>query len=193
MSSATGKLLILSAPSGAGKTTLSRRLMARLPLLAFSISATTRAPRGSEEDEVDYHFLSTEAFLERVDRGEFLEWEEVYPGRYYGTLKSEVHRLWSEGKVVVFDIDVVGGLNLKKQFGPDALALFVAPTSLEILGQRLRNRGTETEEQIALRLTKAQWELTQSPNFDHVLVNDDLDRATAEALDFIKAFDPRCA
>ncbi len=167
--------------------------MARLPLLAFSISATTRAPRGSEEDEVDYHFLSTEAFLERVDRGEFLEWEEVYPGRYYGTLKSEVHRLWSEGKVVVFDIDVVGGLNLKKQFGPDALALFVAPTSLEILGQRLRNRGTETEEQIALRLTKAQWELTQSPNFDHVLVNDDLDRATAEALDFIKAFDPRCA
>ena len=188
-----GQLLILSAPSGAGKTTLSRRLMARLPLLAFSISATTRAPRGSEEDEVDYHFLSTEAFLERVDRGEFLEWEEVYPGRYYGTLKSEVHRLWSEGKVVVFDIDVVGGLNLKKQFGPDALALFVAPTSLEILGQRLRNRGTETEEQIALRLTKAQWELTQSPNFDHVLVNDDLDRATAEALDFIKAFDPRCA
>ena len=167
--------------------------MARLPLLAFSISATTRAPRGNEEDEVDYHFLSTEAFLERVDRGEFLEWEEVYPGRYYGTLKSEVHRLWSEGKVVVFDIDVVGGLNLKKQFGPDALALFVAPTSLEILGQRLRNRGTETEEQIALRLTKAQWELTQSPNFDHVLVNDDLDRATAEALDFIKAFDPRCA
>ena len=167
--------------------------MARLPLLAFSISATTRAPRGSEEDEVDYHFLSTEAFLERVDRGEFLEWEEVYPGRYYGTLKSEVHRLWSEGKVVVFDIDVVGGLNLKKQFGPDALALFVAPTSLEVLGQRLRNRGTETEEQIALRLTKAQWELTQSPNFDHVLVNDDLDRATAEALDFIKAFDPRCA
>ena len=167
--------------------------MARLPLLAFSISATTRAPRGSEEDEVDYHFLSTEAFLERVDRGEFLEWEEVYPGRYYGTLKSEVHRLWSEGEIVVFDIDVVGGLNLKKQFGPDALALFVAPTSLEILGQRLRNRGTETEEQIALRLTKAQWELTQSPNFDHVLVNDDLDRATAEALDFIKAFDPRCA
>ena len=167
--------------------------MARLPLLAFSISATTRAPRGNEEDEVDYHFLSTEAFLERVDRGEFLEWEEVYPGRYYGTLKSEVDRLWSEGKVVVFDIDVVGGLNLKKQFGPDALALFVAPTSLEVLGQRLRNRGTETEEQIALRLTKAQWELTQSPNFDHVLVNDDLDRATAEALDFIKAFDPRCA
>jgi len=122
-----GQLLILSAPSGAGKTTLVRRLMARLPLLAFSISATTRAPRGNEEDEVDYHFLSTEAFLERVDRGDFLEWEEVYPGRYYGTLKSEVQRLWSEGKVVVFDIDVVGGLNLKKQFGQDALALFVAP------------------------------------------------------------------
>ena len=167
--------------------------MARLPMLAFSISATTRAPRGNEEDEVDYHFLSTEAFLERVDRGDFLEWEEVYPGRYYGTLKSEVQRLWSEGKVVVVDIDVVGGLNLKKQFGQDALALFVAPTSLEVLGQRLRNRGTETEEQIALRLTKAQWELTQAPDFDHVLVNDDLDRATAEALDVIKAFDPRCA
>jgi guanylate kinase len=182
-----GQLLILSAPSGAGKTTLVRRLMARLPLLAFSISATTRAPRGNEEDEVDYHFLSTEAFLERVDRG------EVYPGRYYGTLKSEVERLWSEGKVVVFDIDVVGGLNLKKQFGQDALALFVAPTSLEVLGQRLRNRGTETEEQIALRLTKAQWELTQAPDFDHILVNDDLDRATAEALEVIKAFDPRCA
>jgi len=193
VSSAAGKLLILSAPSGAGKTTLSRRIMARLPILAFSISATTRAPRGSEEDEVDYHFLSTEAFLERVDRGDFLEWEEVYPGRYYGTLKSEVERLWSEGKVVVFDIDVVGGLNLKKQFGQDALALFVAPTSLEVLGQRLRNRGTETEEQIALRLTKAQWELTQAPDFDHVLVNDDLDRATAEALEVIKAFDPRCA
>ena len=188
-----GQLLILSAPSGAGKTTLVRRLMARLPLLAFSISATTRAPRGNEEDEVDYHFLSTEAFLERVDRDEFLEWEEVYPGRYYGTLKSEVQRLWSEGKVVVFDIDVVGGLNLKKQFGQDALALFVAPTSLEVLGQRLRNRGTETEEQIALRLTKAQWELTQAPDFDHILVNDDLDRATAEALALIKAFDPRCA
>ena len=167
--------------------------MARLPILAFSISATTRAPRGNEEDEVDYHFLSPEVFLERVERGEFLEWEEVYPSRYYGTLKSEVERLWSEGKVVVFDIDVVGGLNLKKQFGQEALALFLAPTSLEVLGQRLRNRGTETEEQIALRLTKAQWELTQAPHFDRVLVNDDLDRATAEALDVIKAFDPRCA
>ncbi|MEY4650251.1 MAG: hypothetical protein RJA06_324 [Bacteroidota bacterium] len=189
----SGQLLILSAPSGAGKTTLVRRLMAQLPGLAFSISATTRAPRGSEENEVDYHFLTPEAFRERIDRGEFLEWEEVYPGRYYGTLRSEVERLWAAGKVVAFDIDVVGGLNLKKQFGDQALALFVAPPSLEVLEQRLRGRGTESEDQIAQRLAKAEWELTQTPGFDRVVVNDELDRAEAEALSVILAFAPTCA
>ena len=172
---------------------LLRRLMAQLPGLAFSISATTRAPRGSEEDEVDYHFLTTEDFRARIDRGEFLEWEEVYPGRYYGTLRSEVERLWAEGKVVAFDIDVVGGRNLKQQFGDRALALFVAPPSLEVLGQRLRGRGTETEDQIAQRLTKAEWELAQAPDFDRVVVNDDLDRAESEALAAILAFAPSCA
>jgi guanylate kinase len=189
----SGQLLILSAPSGAGKTTLVRRLMAQLPGLAFSISATTRAPRGSEENEVDYHFWTPEAFRERIDRGEFLEWEEVYPGRYYGTLRSEVERLWTAGKVVAFDIDVVGGLNLKKQFGDQALALFVAPPSLEVLEQRLRGRGTESEDQIAQRLAKAEWELTQAPGFDRVVVNDELDRAEAEALSAILAFAPTCA
>ncbi|MBM3433415.1 MAG: guanylate kinase [Bacteroidetes bacterium] len=189
----SGQLLILSAPSGAGKTTLVRRLMAKLPGLAFSISATTRPPRGSEEHEVDYHFLTAEDFRARAERGEFLEWEEVYPGRYYGTLRSEVERLWAEGKVVAFDIDVVGGRNLKQQFGDRALALFVAPPSLEVLGQRLRGRGTETEDQIAQRLAKAEWELAQASEFDRVVVNDDLDRAEAEALAAILAFAPSCA
>jgi guanylate kinase len=128
-----------------------------------------------------------------VDRGEFLEWEEVYPGRYYGTLRSEVERLWVEGKVVAFDIDVVGALNLKRQFGDRALALFVAPPSLEVLGQRLRGRGTETEDQITQRLAKAEWELAQAPGFDRVVVNDDLDRAESEALAAILAFAPSCA
>lgn len=189
----SGQLLILSAPSGAGKTTLVRRLMAKLPGLTFSISATTRAPRGSEEHEVDYHFLTTDDFRARANRGEFLEWEEVYPGRYYGTLRSEVERLWAEGKVVAFDIDVVGGRNLKQQFGDRALALFVAPPSLEVLGQRLRGRGTETEDQIAQRLAKAEWELAQASEFDRVVVNNDLDRAEAEALAAILAFAPSCA
>ena len=188
-----GKCIIFSAPSGAGKTTIVRHLLEQGLPIEFSVSACSREPRGHEKDGVDYYFLGIEGFKQKIAEGAFAEWEEVYPGRYYGTLRSEVERLWAEGKVVAFDIDVVGGRNLKQQFGDRALALFVAPPSLEVLGQRLRGRGTETEDQITQRLAKAEWELAQAPDFDRVVVNDDLDRAESEALAAILAFAPSCA
>ena len=188
MSEQNGKMVIFSAPSGAGKSTLVHSLLPQLPELCFSISATSRAPRGQEEHGKDYYFLSSEEFKMRVAQDELLEWEEVYSGTYYGTLRTEVERIWSEGKVVVFDIDVVGALNLKKQFGDRALALFVQAPSVEILEQRLRGRGTDSEEKIQQRVAKATIEMARAPEFDKVVVNDDLNTAKAEALAILKDF-----
>jgi len=183
-----GKLIIFSAPSGSGKSTLVHYLLDQVPGFAFSISATSRAPRGAEKEGVDYYFLSAASFKERVERGEFLEWEEVYEGTYYGTLKSEVARSWKKGDAVAFDIDVVGGLNLKKQFGDRALALFIQAPSVEELERRLIDRGTDSPEKIKQRIEKAAWEMTQAEGFDHIIINDDLDRAKAEAKELLKAF-----
>ncbi len=188
MSEHNGKLVIFSAPSGAGKSTLVNYLLPQFPALSFSISATSRSPRGKEENGKDYYFLSSEEFKARVAGDELLEWEEVYAGTYYGTLRSEVERIWAQGKVVVFDIDVVGALNLKKQFGDRALALFVQAPSVEILEQRLRGRGTDSEEKIQQRVAKATIEMARAPEFDKVVVNDDLDTAKAEALAILKDF-----
>lgn len=177
-----GKLIVFSAPSGSGKTTIVRALLERPSLnLDFSISATSRAPRGKEIHGKDYYFLSTEDFEQAIKKGEFLEWEEVYPGQYYGTLKSEVDRLRDQGKNVVFDIDVKGGMSIKKAFGPEVLAIFVQPPSVEVLAQRLKGRGTESEDKIKLRLDKAQQELAFAPSFDHVLINDELTLAIEQA------------
>ncbi|MEL0108403.1 MAG: guanylate kinase [Cryomorphaceae bacterium] len=188
MSEHNGKLVIFSAPSGAGKSTLVNYLLPQFPALSFSISATSRSPRGKEENGKDYYFLSSEEFKARVAGDELLEWEEVYAGTYYGTLRSEVERIWAQGKVVVFDIDVVGALNLKRQFGDRALALFVQAPSVEILEQRLRGRGTDSEEKIQQRVAKATIEMARAPEFDKVVVNDDLDTAKAEALAILKDF-----
>ncbi len=181
MSTPKGKLIIFSAPSGSGKSTLVQYLLTQVPGFAFSISATSRAPRGAEKDGVDYYFLSLEEFQQRVAEEAFLEWEEVYPGQCYGTLKSEVEKSWSVGDAVAFDIDVVGGKNLKAQFGDQALALFIQAPSVEELERRLVARGTDSPEKIKLRIEKASWEMNQSEYFDHIIINDDLDRAKAEA------------
>ena len=176
------KALVFSAPSGAGKTTLVRQLMAERDDLAFSISATNREPRGDEVNGHDYHFFSTEGFKERIAAGEFLEWEEVYPGRFYGTLKTEVQRHWATGKHILFDVDVEGGLRLKSILKDEILAVFVRPPSLKVLEERLRRRGTDSEEDIARRLAKAETEMERSPGFDVELVNDVLEKATKELI-----------
>jgi len=181
MSTPKGKLIIFSAPSGSGKSTLVQYLLTQVPGFAFSISATSRAPRGAEKDGVDYYFLSLEEFQQRIAEEAFLEWEEVYPGQCYGTLKSEVEKSWENGNAVGFDIDVVGGKNLKAQFGDQALALFIQAPSVEELERRLVARGTDSPEKIKLRIEKASWEMNQSKYFDHIIINDDLDRAKAEA------------
>lgn len=188
MNEQQGKLVIFSAPSGAGKSTLVNHLLPQFPQLSFSISATSRAPRGEEIHGKDYYFLSSEEFNARVAQDELLEWEEVYAGTYYGTLKSEVQRIWSEGGVVVFDIDVVGALNLKKQFGERALALFVQAPSIEVLEKRLRGRGTDSEEKISERIDKAAQEMSRAPEFDKVVVNDDLETAKAESVAILRGF-----
>ena len=183
-----GKAILFSAPSGCGKTTIIKELMQYFDCFDFSTSATSRAPRGEEVDGKDYYFLSKEDFMERVNRDEFLEWEEVYSGTCYGTLKSEIERIWKAGKVIVFDVDVNGGRNIKKFFGADALSIFVMPPSMEVLEQRLRSRGTDSEEAIAKRLGRSAEELKQAPSFDVTIVNDELRRAVEEARDVIKRF-----
>jgi guanylate kinase len=177
-----GKAIIFSAPSGSGKTTLVHHLLGLPGLnLAFSVSATSRPRRGAEKDGQDYHFITPQEFVERVKKGDFIEWEEVYRDQYYGTLRSEIEHFWSQGKNVIFDVDVVGGLNLKKNFGEKALAIFVQPPSIETLRFRLRNRSTETDEKIAMRLNKAQKEMAYAPRFDLVIVNDILQSALDQA------------
>lgn len=190
-----GKAILFSAPSGCGKTTIIKELMAGEATerfdpasLAFSISATSRRPRGDERHGHDYYFLSGDEFRRRVEAGEFLEWEEVYAGTCYGTLKSEVQRIWDEGKAIVFDVDVNGGRNLKSHFGKQALSIFVMPPSVEVLEQRLRSRGTDSEEAIAKRLGRSAEELQQAPCFDITIVNDDLRHAVAETRRAVEKF-----
>ena len=184
------KLIVLTAPSGAGKTTLARRLMAAVPGLVFSVSATTRPPRPGERDGVDYHFLTLGAFSARLDAGDFVEHEEVYPGRFYGTLAPDLAAAAARPGVraVVLDVDVRGAANVKRLYGADALTLFIAPPSLDVLAERLRARGTETEAQVAVRLERAVMELRAAPTFDAVVVNGDLDAAAAETVAHVEAF-----
>ncbi len=179
-----GKLVIFSAPSGAGKTTIVHYLLSKIPQLEFSISATTRDCRGDEVDGKDYYFVSKEEFLHRIAKHEFVEFEEVYSGTFYGTLLHEIQRIWNEGKHVVFDIDVEGGLRLKKKYGEDALAVFVQPPSIDVLKERLTGRGTDSPEKLAERFAKAEKELSYADKFDVILENHDLDLActTAEKL-----------
>ncbi len=184
----TGKCIIFSAPSGAGKTTIVRHLLTVENRLEFSISACSRDPRINEVDGKDYHFLGVEGFKQKIEEGAFIEWEEVYKDNFYGTLKSEIERIWAAGKSVVFDVDVVGGLNLKRQLGDQALAVFVQPPSVEELENRLRSRSTETEEKIQLRMSKARQELAQSSGFDVILHNVHLDQACAEAEMLVSKF-----
>lgn len=176
-----GKCVIFSAPSGAGKTTIVHYLLREIPELAFSISACSREPRGREIPGVDYHYFSVDEFKQKIANDEFVEWQEVYANNYYGTLKSEIEKNWAAGKVVVFDVDAEGGINLKKIFGSQALAVFIKPPSLFVLEQRLRNRRTETEENIKMRLEKANRELSRADRFDYILMNDNLEKACLEA------------
>jgi guanylate kinase len=177
-----GKLIIFSAPSGSGKTTIVRHLIKAMPdKLQFSISATSRAKRGVEENGKDYYYLTPEEFKNKIVRNEFLEYEEVYAGTYYGTLKAEVERIWKSGKNVIFDIDVQGGLNLKHQFKDNALAVFVMPPSIKILEERLLLRQTDSPESISLRVEKAEKELQTAKLFDCFIINEELDKACAEA------------
>jgi len=183
-----GKLIIFSAPSGAGKTTIVHHLLKKIPDLEFSISATTRQPRGDEQDGKDYYFISKESFLHRIAHKEFVEFEEVYAGTFYGTLRSEIERIWKKGKSVIFDIDVEGGLHLKRKYDGQALAVFVQPPSLEVLIERLTGRGTDSEEKLKERFAKAEKELNYAPQFDIILKNHDLQTACEEAEVLVRNF-----
>jgi guanylate kinase len=185
----SGKLIIFSAPSGSGKTTLVRHVASRFPSdIEFSISATSRPKRGIEENGKDYYYLSVEEFKERIANSEFLEWEEVYAGTHYGTLRAEVERIWAKGKAVVFDIDVEGGLNLKNQFKESALAIFVMPPSIKILEERLHLRSTDSKDSIARRIAKAEKELKTAELFDVFILNESLDEACRKAEELVAEF-----
>lgn len=183
-----GKLVIFSAPSGAGKTTIVKHLLEKIPNLFFSISCTTRDKRENETHGKDYYFLSVEDFKNKIENKEFIEYEEVYNNRFYGTLHSEIDRLWKEGKHVIFDVDVKGGINLKKQFKDRALAIFVSPPSLEELEKRLINRETEDQNTLKMRVEKAEQEMQYSKEFDVILVNDDLEKTQAQAVKLVEDF-----
>src|ERR1700733_7025295 len=183
-----GKLIIFSAPSGAGKTTIVQHLLKKIPELEFSISATTRPRRGDEQNGKDYYFISKEEFLHRIAKKQFVEFEEVYTGTFYGTLRTEIERIWQKGKTVIFDIDVEGGLHLKRKYDGQALAIFVQPPSLEVLKQRLAGRGTDSPEKLHERFIKAEKELNYAPQFDIILKNHDLQTACEEAEGLVKKF-----
>ena len=185
---ANGKLVIFSAPSGSGKTTIVKELLKQFPQFEFSISATSRQPRGTEQNGVDYFFLTQEEFRQKVAEDAFVEWEEVYNGTCYGTLKSEMQRIWDKGNVIIFDVDVMGGINLKRIFGENACSVFIMPPSVEELERRHRGRGTDSEEVILKRIAKAEFEISKAPEFDHVVVNDKLEVAVADVTNIITNF-----
>ena len=183
------KVLIFSAPSGSGKSTIVNHILGLYPdSMEFSVSATSRAPRGEEQHGREYYFLSADEFRKLIEEDKFVEYEEVYEGRFYGTLKSECERIWGAGHVIIFDVDVKGGINLKKYFGKDALSIFIQAPSVEVLRERLINRGTDSPEAIEERVAKAQEEITYAPEFDYILVNDDLNTAYAESEKVVEDF-----
>jgi len=184
----TGKLVIISAPSGAGKTTIVKHLLESGLKLSFSVSATTRQPRGTEKNGVDYFFISSPEFKRRIENDEFVEWEEVYKDIFYGTLKSELQRIWSEGSNVLFDVDVEGGISLKNKFSTNSLAIFIMPPSVEELENRLVKRGTDSHEKIRVRVEKASEELKLAGQFDSVIINTELDKAKQEAYLLVSSF-----
>tara|TARA_B110000090_G_scaffold164583_1_gene182172 strand:+ start:350 stop:913 length:564 start_codon:yes stop_codon:yes gene_type:complete len=183
-----GKLIVISAPSGSGKTSIVSYLLKNMETLSFSISACSREQRENEIEGKDYHFLGIEGFKRSIKEDSFLEWEEVYKNQFYGTLKSEVERIWSEGKTVIFDVDVVGGLNIKKQYPKECLSIFIMPPSVEVLAERLIGRGSESDESLQKRLDKAEEEISQNQDFDTVILNDDLSIACEETQEVITNF-----
>jgi guanylate kinase len=187
--SAAGKIIIIAAPSGAGKTSITRYLLKHLSQhLAFSISAATRQPRNNEKDGVDYYFISVPDFKNKIQQNEFVEWEMVYEGKYYGTLKSEMERIWNLQKAPLLDVDVKGGIHVQQQYPQTSLSLFIQPPSIEELKKRLEARGTETPESLQARINKASYELSFKDQFDKIIINDDLDRACKEAEEIVKKF-----
>lgn len=184
----SGKIIIITAPSGAGKTSITRYLLNKYPQLAFSVSAATRPPRGNEKNGVDYYFMSIAEFQQKIETNAFIEWEMVYEGKYYGTLKNEVEKLWAADKVPILDIDVKGAIHVQKQYPNCSLSIFVEPPSVDELMKRLRSRGTESEENIAARVSKAYYELTFSHSFNKVIVNHQLDKACEETEEVVLSF-----
>lgn len=183
-----GKLIVISAPSGAGKTSIVHQLLKVIPELSFSVSASSRERRGNEVHGKDYYFLGVEGFQKKIKEGAFLEWEKVYEKQYYGTLKSEINRIWSEGKIVIFDVDVVGGLNIKKQFPKECLSIFIMPPSIEVLAERLIGRGSESDESVKKRLDKAEEETSKRGQFDTIILNDDFKTACEQTKEIITNF-----
>lgn len=187
------KIIIITAPSGAGKTSITRFLLSKHPQLAFSISAATRLPRGNEKSGVDYYFMSVDEFRNHIRQNDFMEWEMVYEGKYYGTLKSEMERIWEKKQVPMLDIDVKGAIHVQQQYPHNTLSIFIEPPSVQELKRRLESRGTETAESLQARVNKASYEISFKHHFDHIIVNDNLDRACKEAekliLDFISRID----
>ena len=183
-----GKAIIVSAPSGAGKTTIVKHLLGAIPELAFSVSACSRVKRNEETDGRDYYFISGDEFRKKIALDEFVEWQEVYPGSYYGTLKSEMERIWVQGNTPIFDVDVVGGLNLKNYFGSEALAIFIQPPSIGELENRLRNRASESEETLRKRIDKAAYEINFASRFDEIIINDDLKLKCIEIVTLVSSF-----
>lgn len=188
MADTSQKIIILTAPSGAGKTSITHYLLRKYPKLSFSVSAATREPRGKEQNGIDYHFMSVDAFRQKITENAFLEWEMVYDAKYYGTLKSELERIWSENRVPVLDIDVKGAIHVQQQFAGNCLSVFIEPPSMEELKRRLHSRGTESPEGLLTRLNKANYEISFNHHFTKTIVNDDFEKACAETEQVIKDF-----
>ena len=182
------KLIVISAPSGGGKTSIVHFLLEKIKTLSFSVSACSRPRRENETDGIDYYFLAMEEFQHKIKKGDFLEWEEVYKNQYYGTLKSEVGRIWREGGTVIFDVDVIGGINIKKQYPNECLSIFIMPPSLEVLKERLQKRGSESADSLKKRMAKAKGEIARSEEFDKVILNDDFSLACMETMEVIQKF-----